>query len=196
MGYWGLWGNGGYVDASDHVVVVGGGPIGISAAIAASASGAHVIVIDPLPTRRERAMKYGAEHVLDPGAGDVAGMVREVTDGRGATALVECSGSDAGIASAFDIAGHSCRVGFVGHSIGRKVPAELGRVIWSNLRVVGSGGTRNFMQRAIRFLSRIKDRFDFDALNSHYIPFGNLDQAMKIACGEKAGAFKVMLTFE
>jgi threonine dehydrogenase-like Zn-dependent dehydrogenase len=196
VGYWGIWGNGGYVDASDHAVIIGGGPIGISATVAASVSGANTIVIDPLPARRERALKYGADHALDPAAGDIAKMVRDVTDGRGATVLAECSGNDKGIASVFDIAGHSCRVGFVGHSIGRKVPAELGRVIWSNLRVVGSGGTRNFLERTIRFLSRIKGRYDFDALNSHYIPFGELGKAMEIACEEKASAFKVMLTFE
>ena len=195
VGYWGIWGNGGYIDASDHAVVIGGGPIGISATITSAVSGANTIVIDPLPARRERAKKYGANHVLDPGAGNITEKIKELTDGRGATVVVEASGNDAGIASLFDIAGHSCRVGLVGHSIGRKVPVELGKIIWSNLRVVGSGGTKTFMERTIRFLSRIKDRYDFDGLNSHYIPFKDLSKAMDIACKEKANAFKVMLTF-
>ena len=103
--------------------------------------------------------------------------MKEVTDGRGASVIAECSGNDVGIASVFDIAGHSCRVGLVGHSIGRKVPAELGKVIWKNIRVVGSGGTKNFLPRTIKFLSRIKDNYDFEALNTHYFNFEDLHKA-------------------
>ncbi|MCC8167570.1 MAG: zinc-binding dehydrogenase [Planctomycetes bacterium] len=196
VGYWGIWGNGGYVDASDDVVIIGGGPIGISATITADVSGANIIMVDPLESRRERAKKYGANYALDPTKGDIAKMVREVTDGRGASVVVECSGNDIGIASLFDIAGHSARVGLVGHSIGRKVPAELGKVIWSNLRIVGSGGTKNFLERTIRFLSRIKDNYDFDALNSHYLPFEDVHKGLEIASKEKQTAFKVMLTYK
>lgn len=195
VGYWGLWGNGGYVDASDDVVIIGAGPIGLSASMTAKASNAHVIVIDPLSSRRETALKYGADEVIDPTNGDVAKAVRNLTHGKGATVIAECSGSDSGIASVFDIAGHSCRVGFIGHSIGRKVPAELGKVIWSNLRIVGSGGTKNFLPRTIRFLSRIRDHYDFEALNTHYLPFEEIHRAFDIAVHDKINARKVMITF-
>lgn len=196
VAYWGLWGNGGYVDASDDVVVIGAGPIGLSACMVAKTANAQVIIVDPLQKRRDIALKYGADHAVDPSKGDAAEQIKKLTNGRGATVVVECSGNDKGIASVFDIAGHSCRVGFVGHSIGRKVPAELGKVIWSNLRIVGSGGTKNFLPRTIKFLSRMKDNYDFDALNTHYFKFDQLHDAFDVAINDKENALKVMITFD
>lgn len=196
VGYWGIWGNGGYCDASDDVVVIGAGPIGLSATMSAKASNARVILVDPLASRRETALKYGADDVVDPTVGDVGEQIRKLTNGHGATVVVECSGNDKGIASVFDIAGHSCRVGFVGHSIGRKVSAELGKVIWSNLRIVGSGGTKNFLPRTIKFLSKIKDDYDFAALNTHFFTFDKIHDAFDVAIHDKANARKVMITFD
>ncbi|MCG8482965.1 MAG: zinc-binding dehydrogenase [Clostridia bacterium] len=195
VGYWGVWGNGGYVDASDDVVIIGAGPIGLSASMTAKASSAKVIVVEPLKSRRDTILNYGADVVVDPTSCNVEEAIQELTEGRGASVVIECSGNDKGIASVFDIAGHSCRVGLVGHSIGRKVSAELGKVIWKNLRIVGSGGTKTFLPRTIRFLSRIKDQYDFEALNTHYFKFENIHQAFDVACHDKVNARKVMLTF-
>ncbi|MFA7670826.1 MAG: alcohol dehydrogenase catalytic domain-containing protein [Sphaerochaetaceae bacterium] len=196
VGYWGIWGNGGHVDASDDVVILGAGPIGLSAAMTAKASNARVIMVDPLASRRETALKYGADYAVDPTSGDIAEQIRKLTNGFGATVVVECSGNDKGIASVFDIAGHSSRVGFVGHSIGRKVSAELGKVIWSNLRIVGSGGTKNFLPRTIKFLSRLKDNYDFESLNTHYFKFDQIHEAFDVAIHDKENARKVMLIFD
>lgn len=110
--------------------------------------------------------------------------------------VLECSGNDTGIASVFDIAGHNCRVGLIGHSIGRKVPVEIGKTIWKTLRISGSGGTKNWFPRTIRFMSAIKDQYDFAALNTHHFHFKDLDKAMDMACNHKDIARKAMLTFD
>lgn len=196
VGYWGVWGNGCAPDASDDVAIIGGGPIGLSAAMVCKTSGAHVIVIDPLEERRKNALEYGADDVVDPTAGDVEQMVKDLTGGRGASVVIECSGNDIGIASLFDIAGHSARVGVVGHSIGRKVPVEIGKTIWKTLHIAGSGGTDKWFPRTIRFMSKIKDQYDFAALNTHHFNFKDLDKAMDMACNHKDIARKVMLTFD
>lgn len=196
VGYWGVWGNGCAPDASDDVAIIGGGPIGLSAAMVCKTSGAHVIVIDPLEKRRENALKYGADVCVDPTACNVEEEVKRLTNGRGASVVIECSGNDIGIASLFDIAGHNARVGVVGHSIGRKVPVEIGKTIWKTLHIAGSGGTKNWFPRTIRFMSQIKDKYDFAALNSHHYKFEDLDKAMDMACNHKDIARKVMLTFD
>lgn len=195
VGYFGIWGNGGYVDASDDVVIIGAGPIGISAAMTAKTGGARVIVIDPLENRRKTILNYGADDVIDPMTQDVRKEVFRLTQGRGGSVVVECSGNNAGIASAFDVAGHSGRVRFIGHSIGRKVPAELGLTIWKTLSIAGSGGTRTFLPRTIRFLSRIADRYDFEKLNTSVYPFEKLNEAFDVACRDKNNQLKVMIKF-
>ena len=162
----------------------------------AKTSGAQVIVIDPLEQRRENALKYGADVAVDPTACNVEEELKRLTNGRGPSVVIEASGNDVGIASLFDIAGHNARVGVVGHSIGRKVPVEIGKTIWKTLRLTGSGGTKNWFPRTIRFLSRIKDNYDFAALNTHHFDFNDLNEAMEFACHHKDIARKVMLTFK
>lgn len=195
IGYFGIWGNGGSIDASQTALVFGAGPVGLSAAMVAGTSGARVLLADPIASRRERALKYGANHVLDPTDPTFVEQVMDLTSGRGADVSVEASGNDNAIASLFDVSGHSGRVRLIGHSIGRKVPVEIGKTIWKTLNITGSGGTRNFGQRTIRFMSAIRDRFDFGALNTHHFPFTKLHEAFDMARQNKVEALKVMLTF-
>jgi len=195
IGYFGIWGNGGFIDASDIAVILGAGPVGLSASMVAATSGAKTIVVEPLKNRREAARKYGAEIVVDPADGSVPAQIMELTGGRGGSVVVEASGNDQAIASLFDIAGHSGRVRLIGHSIGRKIPMEIGKTIWRTMDITGSGGTKNFGQRTIRFMDAIRGRFDFAGLNSHHFPFSRLFEAFDTAIHLKKEALKVMLTF-
>ncbi len=196
IGYFGIWGNGGYIDASDIAIIMGCGPVGVSAVMTAKASGATVIVVEPFEKRRAIALRYGADYVINPKEVDLVREVERLTNGRMGTVVVEASGNDAAIASLFEVAGHSARVRLIGHSIGRKVPVEIGRTIWHTLSISGSGGTKDFGQRTIRFMSAIRDKYDFGALNTHYFKFDQLHEAFDVACKLKADAFKVMLTFD
>lgn len=196
IGYFGIWGNGGYIDASDYALIMGAGPVGVSAAMTAKTSGAITIVADTNAVRRENALKYGADVVLNPLDSDYYDQIKKATDGHGPSVIVECSGADAALQAIFDVAGHSCRVKLVGHSIGRKVPLEIGKTIWQTLEIKGSGGTKDWAQRTIRFMSAIKDKYDFEALNSHHIPFKDLAKGMDLAVNHPEKAFKVILTFD
>lgn len=195
IGYFGIWGNGGSIDASDIAIILGAGPVGISAVMVAAMSGAKTIVVDPFEKRRQVALKYGAELALDPSNGDIVEQVMDHTHGHGGDVCVEASGNDNAIASLFDIAAHSARVRLIGHSIGRKVAVEIGKTIWKTLNITGSGGTKNFGQRTVRFMDRMGEKYDFNALNSHSFDFSELDKAMDVAVNDKANALKVMLTF-
>jgi threonine dehydrogenase-like Zn-dependent dehydrogenase len=158
----------------------------------ARTSGAKTIVVDPVASRRERAKKYGAEHVIDP-MDRLIQKIADCTEGRMGTVVVECSGNDTAIASLFDIAGHGARVRLIGHSIGRKIPVEIGKTIWRTLAITGAGGTKNFAQRTIRFMDRIRGTYDFAALNTHHFPLDKIHEAFEVATHDKEHAFKVML---
>ena len=140
-------------------------------------------------------MKYGADEAIDPTHGNLVGQIMDLTGGEGASVCVEASGNDTAIASLFDVSGHSARIRLIGHSIGRKVPVEIGKTIWKTLNITGSGGTKNFGRRTIRFMSAIRDRFDFAALNTHFFPFSDLHKAFDVAIHNKEEALKVMLKF-
>ena len=195
IGYFGLWGNNGYVDASDNVVIFGAGSIGLCALMAAKASRAKVIQVEPLASRQKFAARIGADHIIDPLKEDVEKMVMEYTDGIGGNVVIEASGNDKAIASLFNVAAHSARVRLIGHSIGRKVPVEIGKTIWKTLLITGSGGVRSFMPRTITFMDRIRPDFYFISLISHRYPFEKLHKAIGKAIEDKEGAIKIMLNF-
>ena len=55
------------VEVASDVVIFGGGPVGLSAVMGAKINGAsRIIVVEPIPYRRELALKLGATDVVDP----------------------------------------------------------------------------------------------------------------------------------
>ena len=55
------------VDVASDVVIFGAGPVGLSAVMGAKVKGAsRIVVVEPIPYRRELAQKLGATDVVDP----------------------------------------------------------------------------------------------------------------------------------
>ncbi|MEU6125231.1 alcohol dehydrogenase family protein [Streptomyces sp. NPDC047123] len=101
------------VRPGDTVAVVGCGPVGLLAVEAAWALGAaRVLAVDPLESRRKLAAERGAHPV--PASPDVPAHIAELTDGRGADAVLEAVGTDAALLSALHVVrprGAVCAVG-------------------------------------------------------------------------------------
>jgi threonine dehydrogenase-like Zn-dependent dehydrogenase len=85
----------------DVVAVVGGGPVGQLASLAAQTHGAAVVVVsDPVAGRRETAAAHGAV-ASEPG--EARALLDAVTDGRGADVVVEAVGSSRGLDAALEL---------------------------------------------------------------------------------------------
>jgi threonine dehydrogenase-like Zn-dependent dehydrogenase len=79
-----------------NVAVLGQGPIGsMSARIALHHGASQVIGIDLVPERLERAREFGIDTIDLNDADDAAEMVREMTNGRGADAVIDAVGMEA-----------------------------------------------------------------------------------------------------
>ncbi|CCV04045.1 Alcohol dehydrogenase GroES domain protein [Mesorhizobium metallidurans STM 2683] len=162
----------GGTNASETVVISGGGTIGLVSAAAAIGMGARVIVVDPIARRREVALRLGATEAVDP-AQDAVAQVMELTGGKGADLVVEASGHDASLANTFEFAREDGRVSMVGINIGRRIPVELGTIQIKNLTVKGCIGSPGVWPAAIRFLERTG--IDLTPIQTH--TFG-LDEAV------------------
>ncbi|MBA2441468.1 MAG: glutathione-dependent formaldehyde dehydrogenase [Rubrobacter sp.] len=77
------------------VTVIGLGPIGDMASCIATHRGHRVIALDLVPERLERARQYGAEVLDIRDHDDVAGRIRELTDGRGTDSVIDAVGMEA-----------------------------------------------------------------------------------------------------
>ena len=81
-------------DPESTVLVLGAGPIGDMVSRFALDAGHQVISVDREPERLARVRQRGAE-TIDLESGKVAERVRDLTDGRGADAVVEAVGMEA-----------------------------------------------------------------------------------------------------
>lgn len=88
------------------VLILGGGPIGISVILALKARGADKIIVSEVSARRqEYAKKFGADYVVNPLKEDVVKRCRELCDGQGVHEVFDCAGVQAGL----DTAVHAVR---------------------------------------------------------------------------------------
>jgi threonine dehydrogenase-like Zn-dependent dehydrogenase len=77
----------------DIALVTGGGLVGQLAAQLLQASGATVILSDPVAFRRARASECGIVHTANPD--DLPALVDALTDGAGVDLVLECTGAPA-----------------------------------------------------------------------------------------------------
>ena len=194
VSYFTIWGDGGYVDASDNVVIFGAGPIGLLSLVVSKVAGARVIVVEPVEFRRAFAARMGADEVINNRTENVKDRVMELTQGRGANLVVEASGDDEAIAFCFDVAAFSARIRLVGHSIGRKVAVEIGLTIWKGLFIHGQAGAPYFLPQTIRSMSRVKKQIDLSQLITHRFPLEKIQDGFEWASRGKKESIKVMLT--
>ena len=102
------------------VCVLGAGPIGLLTAVLARRSGAGLVIVsEPRPSRRALAARMGIDHIVDPGATDLAEVVHDLTGGRGVELSIEAVGLAPAVAEA------------------TRLVADGGTVMWAGLAPPG-----------------------------------------------------------
>jgi 2-desacetyl-2-hydroxyethyl bacteriochlorophyllide A dehydrogenase len=116
----------------DSVAVVGLGPVGLCATIAAKVAGAaHVIAIDPVEERGRTAERLGAIYLNE----DPRAAVKEITDGRGVDVAVDAVGHPDALDTAIRLARKGGTVSVVGVYAERQ-QVHMGLVWIKTLRFV------------------------------------------------------------
>ena len=177
------------VEAGDFVVVVGPGPIGLLAAMTARAAGAREVVV--LGTSSDEAMRLpkarslGFAHAINVQKQDAAELVAERTGGTGADLVVECSGSQAGIASTVALVrkkGRICAIGLPGaESVMFPYKAAAFKV--ADLYFCLSTSYTSW-QKAIHLVGA--GLIDVEAIISHREPLVNWEQVFKDIDNQRA----------
>jgi L-iditol 2-dehydrogenase len=148
------------VGAGDVVLVSGPGAMGLLASQAAKAEGGTVILSGTTADqeRFEVARQLGIDRIVDVEREDLASVVRELTEGRGADVVIECSGSQAAVSAGISLIkkrGTFTQVGL----FGKKVPIDLDAVVTREIRIVGSmSHTWNAWKRGLDLVARGKIR--------------------------------------
>lgn len=179
------------LDASDTVVVLGAGPIGLGIVAAAAARGARVLVAEPSPIRAELATSLGAEAVFNPTHAAFLDEVADATAGAGASVVFEASGRPEAMAMALEIAGFRARLVYVGIDVGSQAPARLGLFQSKELQARGIIGSPGVWPQTLRFLAR--SGVDLSPLVTACFPLAAADEAVSTVLTDK-NQIKVHLT--
>ncbi len=179
------------ITPGDLVAVVGGGPVGLLAALCARTAGAAcVVVADPDPGRRAFAASFG---LLAAPPEHLSQTVRELTSGRGAQAVIEAVGSDGALRCALDAAGPRAAVSAVGahHSAAMPFPTELAFTRELTLRF--TVGDPIALRDQVLALVR-SGQLDPSKIISHRLPLREAPAAYELFDSRRA--FKVVLHTE
>jgi threonine dehydrogenase-like Zn-dependent dehydrogenase len=124
------------VKPGDTVVVVGDGAVGLCGVLAAAEMGAErVIAMSRHEQRQEIARQFGATDIVVERDKEGAERVKDLTDGVGADAVLECVGTDSSMKQAFACARPGSTVGFVGAPHGVELPVR--RMFGKNIGLAG-----------------------------------------------------------
>jgi threonine dehydrogenase-like Zn-dependent dehydrogenase len=187
------------------VVVLGQGVIGLLGTAFAARSGAHVVAVDGIESRRRQALRFGAVEAVAPGP-EVAAMVRSRAAGRGADAVIELSGSYAALHEATRIAGPDALVVAAGFYQGPAGALRLGEEFHHNrVAVVASqigAVPRHLQGRWTRerltetVMAELTGRGpDVLELVSHRFPLGEVASAFELLDRHPQDALQVLLRF-
>lgn len=189
--------------AGDKVVVFGAGPIGLGALLGYRRSGAsHIVVVDIVPSRLEKALQIGADAVINSAEEDVASRLAELhgdasqplTPGLrpGTDIYLDAAGVAAVPQTVTSIAKHGATFGVVAV---HKHPVELdfGGILTTELTIVWSMGypteifevTDDIIENWQKYAMIVSDR----------IPFERALDALELATTPGA-AEKVVVTFD
>jgi threonine dehydrogenase-like Zn-dependent dehydrogenase len=174
----------------DIAVVIGAGPIGIMIAQTLKAQGASVVLSDVLDWRLELAAGIGDFTVVNPRREDYRQVVEDLSQGRGAGAVIEAAGTQSALEQAFDVVGLGGTVVTIGTFRDAVKFNPFFRMIRREVRLVSSIGRTWETWRRMTQLIRA-GCICLDPLISHVLPMEQYEQAFKLAGSESA--MKVLL---
>jgi L-iditol 2-dehydrogenase len=164
------------VEAGDVAVVLGPGPIGLVAAQCARIGGAKAVVVAGTDRDEElrlpTARTLGFEHAVNVQRSDVAGLVAELSGGRGADLVVECSGAEAAINQAVALLRKQGRVSVIGMTGRDRISFSWDAAIFKDCRIdfhVSTG--YECWDRTIALIAG--GRLDVRSLVTHREPLAN-----------------------
>jgi threonine 3-dehydrogenase len=179
--------------AGGIVVVVGCGPIGLFAVAAARALGAaRIIGVDVRAERRALARRLGCDSVLDPTAADPIQAILACTDGVGADALIESSGSVPAIEGAFRYLRKGGRCALIGLP-SAPVRLNLGPdVVFKEARIIGIHGRAMFATWTQMTNLLRRGLLDVAPVITHEMPLTDCEAGFALLRDGQAG--KIVLT--
>jgi 2-desacetyl-2-hydroxyethyl bacteriochlorophyllide A dehydrogenase len=183
----------GKVQKGENVLVVGAGPIGMFALIAAILKGARVYITDIFAKRLEEAKKIGADGVINGKKEDLRKAVAELTDGNMMDVCIEAAGLPDTFLSCINNAAFGGRLILIGN--GKKETTFNHSVLLKKeLDVYGSRNSLNDFVPLINLVA--KGIVKIDSLISEVAPVDRVVDAFEMLRHNDGSLLKVLVKFD
>jgi L-iditol 2-dehydrogenase len=174
------------------VAIMGLGPVGLMAVVAAKAFGAEkIIAADLEPNRLEAARRLGATHAIDIKDADPVQAVREATDGIGADVAFETAGNPKALQSALHAVRRGGKLAVVGLPPQDEIPLNVPWIADNELDIYGIFRYANTYPQGISLLA--SGIADVRSLITDRYPLEQTKEALERARTNKSGSLKVVV---
>ena len=183
----------------DTVAIVGQGPVGLAATVAARLRGAgYVITIDVVPWRLAMSRRMGADVALDGTQVDVVEEVRRLTDGRMADVAIEAVGTPDTFLTALRLtrpAGVLSSIGNYGMHGSLTLPLDAGAFMGGigekRIITTTAPGGKDRGRRLMHMIAHGK--FGLAPLITHWFDLDEIDAAYDLFRNRREQVFKVAI---
>ncbi|MGA7969177.1 MAG: zinc-dependent dehydrogenase [Terriglobales bacterium] len=177
---------------AEMALVIGQGPIGTILAVLAKRAGARVITSDLYPARLTIAKSFGLSQTIDASKADVGQTVREMTEGRGADAVILAVGGSSLVRPAMDAARPGGRVLLFAQTTRGEVTIDPAAVCVDEKTLLGSySASVELQEESVRFV--MNREMNLERLISHRFPLERSVEALKLAAHPQPDSMKIVI---
>lgn len=180
------------IEPGEVILVIGQGPIGIMLAVLAKRAGATVITSDLYPQRLKISESYGLRLNVNASLGDPLDLVRQMTDGRGADAVILATIGNSLIRPAIDAARPGGRVMLFAQTQRSEVVIDPAAVCVDEKTLLGSySASVDLQDENVRLV--FSNDIDFARLVTHRFPLQQAVEALQLAAHPGPDSMKVVI---
>lgn len=176
----------------ETVLVIGQGPIGLILATLAQRAGARVITSDLHPARLTMANSFGLKHTIDASKADVGEVVRGMTEGRGADAVILAVGGNGLIRPAMDAARPGGRVLLFAQTVHSEATIDPAAICVDEKALLGSySASVEVQEESVRFV--MNQEMNLERLISHRFSLEDSVEALDVAAHPQPDSMKIVI---
>jgi L-iditol 2-dehydrogenase len=180
------------LEPGETVLVMGQGPIGMILAMLAKRAGASVVTSDLYPERLTMSRSFGLSQTIDASNSDVGKTVREMTEGRGADAVILAVGGSGLIRPAMDAARPGGRILLFAQTTRGEVTIDPAAVCVDEKTLLGSySASVDLQEESVRFV--MNREMDLERLISHRFRLEQSVEALELAAHPRRDSMKIAI---
>ena len=180
------------LEPDETVLVIGQGPIGLILSVLAKRTGARVITSDLYSQRLTISESFGLGPTIDASRADVIQSVRELTDGRGADAVILAVGGNGLIRPAMDATRFGGRVLLFAQTIRGEVVLDPAAICVDEKTLLGSySASIELQEESVHFV--MSREMELERLISHRFPLTRALEALELAAHPQPDSMKIVI---